>query len=182
MNGSVFPVCSKCENGAVIKQGHQWLYEKHYRFGSMRTKAKRDKKTVPTFEKLESILPDDVKCPSCKRKMNWRQKDGVSMVITLQHNRDGSIQLLCLSCNTRHAKRQGDSFYNENPETEKLCPKCGTVKPLNCFTTDNSKRWKNKKSLCKECANKAHDKWLKNNKEKQNEWRRKHYHRKKSKR
>lgn len=149
--------CSKCCDIAVIMQGHQWLCEKHYRF-----------------------LQKDMLCPSCKRKMNWRQRDGKATVITLQHNRDGTVQYLCLSCNSRHASREGDSFYNENPNTEKRCPKCMIIKPLNCFALDKSKKWKDRKTTCRECSKKAHDTWLKNNKEKQNEWRRKYYHKRKN--
>ena len=179
-NERAFPVCSKCEITAVIKQGHQWLCDKHYRFGSMRTKAKQGDKAVPSHEELENMLPKDMICPSCKRQMNWRQKDGASTVLTLQHNRDGSMQMLCLACNTRHVHRTNDDFYKENTETEKQCPKCGKLKPLDEFTTDNSKRWKNKKSFCRECSNKAHNEWLEKNREKQNEWRRKYYHKRKN--
>jgi hypothetical protein len=175
--GAAFPVCSKCGNAAILKQGHQWLCEKHYRFSSMRTRAKRDGKYVPSYEELESMVPGNMTCPSCKRVMNWRQRDGAATVITLQHNRDGTIQFLCLSCNTRHASREGDSFYNENPQMEKRCPICGLVKPLGLFSTDNGKRWKNKKTLCTECSSKSHKEWVNKNRMDHNAKRRAYYHR-----
>lgn len=155
------------------------MCEKHYRFAQMRSRSKRDGKLVPSYEWLDAHTPKDMICPTCKRKMNWRQKDGASTVITIQHDRDGELNLICLSCNTRHAQMDDDSFY-EFPIDHKLCPRCKVIKPFDSFCTDNGGRWKNKKSTCRECSNKYHAEWVERNRGKYNETRRKYYHERKN--
>ncbi len=68
MDGGPAFVCSRCGVGAVRKQGHQWLCARHYRFGQMRSKAKRAGKTAPTDDTLESLLGNE--CPDCGVVMN----------------------------------------------------------------------------------------------------------------
>lgn len=151
------------------------MCERHYRFGQMRNRAKADGKTVPTYEWLESNVPNDMKCPTCRRVMNWRQFEGASTVITLQHDRNGDFNFLCLACNSRHGAMQGDSFY-ELPEDHKMCPRCKEVKHLDNFCTDTNGRWKNKKSICRDCSTKYHAEWVSKTREEYNEKRRKYYH------
>ena|SRR6185295_4705760 len=168
--------CSRCEQLSVIKQGHQWLCPKHYRFGQMRANAKRNGKLVPSHEWLESSVPAKMICVHCRRKMNWRSRDGHSTTICLQHNRDGSLALICIACNTRHGTRSRDDFY-KIPRSHKWCPDCKKSLPLSSFCTDNSGRWKNKKSICRKCSTKRHAKWVSKNRAALNEKRRKYYHR-----
>ena len=171
--------CTRCDLDAVIKQGHSWLCPKHYRFGQMRVSAKRHGKAVPSLDEMGRMLPPNLVCPSCNRTMNWRQAEGASTVITLQHDRNGKLRFLCLACNTRHASVENDSFY-QIPEGHKRCPRCGENKPLECFCTDNGKRWKNKKSTCKECSALYHSEWVSHNREAYNETRRRYYHARKN--
>ena len=120
------------------------LCKKHYRFYQMRIVAKRHGKTVPSYEALE-LLWNKSKgvCEGCGRAVNWLSNEGHSTVITLQHDRSGRIRLLCLSCNTRHASFEDDTFYDQDPNM-KTCPCCKRSLPLDQFGTDNLKRWKNK--------------------------------------
>lgn len=160
------PVCCRCDAQAVRKQGRQWLCAKHYRFGSMRVRAKRDGKVVPSWEQLENILSyiNNMKCPHCARIMNWLRSDGAATQVTLQHYRSGSLGLICLSCNTRHAQMAGDSFCNLAAD-HKVCPGCNKCKPLEAFRRDFSRRWDNRASYCRECANERRNRWVAKNRE-----------------
>lgn len=165
-------VCSVCDEEATMRQGNQRLCDKHYRFGSMRSKAKADGKTVPTRWQLESLTNPDMKCPDCGRLMNWRQKDGSASVASLQHYRDGSLGIVCLSCNTRHASMPGDS-YRETPKHQKLCPSCEEIKDGSEFSLDRSRSGEiQRKSFCRSCANKSAIEWKGKNRDKYNEYQR----------
>jgi len=85
-------LCPRCDQPGTHRSGRQVLCVKHYRFGSMRSIAKRDSKSVPTHLELDSLFSalDQLKCPHCERRMNWQSKDGPDTVISLQHNRDGT--------------------------------------------------------------------------------------------
>jgi hypothetical protein len=159
--GPAFP-CHWCLGEPYIKQGHIWLCKIHYRFQSMRTRAKRDKKSVPSYDMLFSMASSAcMHCPGCNRSMNWLAKEGRSTVVTLQHDRDGKMRFLCLSCNTRHASMPGDSFYSF-PKDKKLCPDCQQQLPLEAFATDRTSRWMNKKTYCRRCSNARWKKWNEN--------------------
>ena len=45
-------VCATCGDSATIKQGHQHLCDKHYRFRQMRASAKATGKVVPSKQVL----------------------------------------------------------------------------------------------------------------------------------
>jgi len=165
--------CSRCDLDSVIRQGNQWLCAKHYRFGQMKVLAKRMGKKVPEHCDLELIAPKDMKCGDCGVLMNWRAADGQSTVASLQHYRDGTLGIVCRSCNTRHAFMDGDS-YREMPKDHKKCPGCNEIKPLTEFFKDNSRSGPMKvTSKCKICNGLDHKKWCQSNREKYNEYQRK---------
>lgn len=171
-NGGPAFQCGKagCSCVAVIRQGHQWLCAKHYRFGQMRVRAKRDGKAVPSHEELHAMAGADLVCPDCGVHMNWRAKDGRSTVASLQHYRDGSMAIVCISCNTRHAYMSGDA-YRAMPKDHKQCPACLQIKPCAEFTADNGRTGPLKrKSHCRECADAATNRWRKENRERCNEY------------
>lgn len=152
-------VCSRCGEGALLRQGNQLLCPKHYRFGQMRQRARRDGKVVPTWAELETMFAAlvDMACPLCSRKMNWRRAAGESTCATLQHYRDGTLDIICLACNTRHAQHPGDT-YRELPPDAKHCPDCSRVLPRSSFATDRS-RPIGLKSYCRGCSAARHAKW-----------------------
>ena len=169
--GPAFP-CSVCGDQSVIKQGNQRLCDKHYRFGQMRTRAKRDGKRVPSRSDLENMPGVCLVCPDCGVQMNWRAKDGQATVASLQHYRDGSMAIVCRSCNTRHAFMDGDS-YRSMPKDQKQCPCCGSIKPLTEFTLDASRSGQAKrKSKCRECSDKDVKEWKESNRDRYNEYQR----------
>lgn len=163
-NPSAFP-CSRCGEASSHKQGHQWLCPKHYRFGQMRSTAKRRGLVVPEHAELEALVPDKMACPECSAQMNWLAKCGQSTVASLQHYRDGTLALVCRSCNTRHAFAPGDSF-RDAPKDHKHCPQCQTFKPFTDFSADRGRSGSIKlKSWCRACSHAAHTNWRIRNRE-----------------
>lgn len=156
--------CSRCGIVAAQKQGHQWLCARHYRIGQMRSTARRDGKVIPTHEQLEAMLRDT--CADCGVVMNMLSRDGErARTASLQHYRDGSLAVVCVSCNTRHAAMPGDTFRDMQNDS-KRCPRCETVKPLSNFGADLGRSGPMKfKSWCKPCASASHTEWQRNNRE-----------------
>lgn len=161
--GATFKKCCRCGLTAERKQGHQWLCAPHYRFGSMRTRARRDGKAVPSWEELEALRTIDTHCSDCGEYMVWLAVVGNRhRQATLQHYRNGSFGLVCLSCNTRHAAMPDDS-YRCTPKDHKYCPQCKAVKPFSDYAKDGGRSGPMKlKSWCKQCSSEAHREWRKN--------------------
>lgn len=152
-------ICARCESPSVRRQGHQNLCKKHYRFGQMRASAKRRNKLVPSHEELEKMVSDENRCLDCNSKMNWLALENQVLVVSLQHYRDGSLGLVCRSCNTRHAYMPDDTFRKIGVD-EKLCPKCKIVKNVAAFCKDNSRSGLRKiKSYCRQCSKEVHRNW-----------------------
>lgn len=149
--------CSWCIRPAHIKQGRIMLCQMHYRISSMRSNAKRHGKAVPSREQIEAMIPSPFECSSCNREMTWVGKFGASQKATLQHDRSGSMRIICLGCNTRHAHHPGDTFY-DIPDGKKLCPDCSRVLPISSFCKDKS-RPIGVKSYCRECSSVRNKIW-----------------------
>lgn len=137
---------------------------RHYRFNNMRSRAARSKKLLPTFDELEAIVPKSMICRICKRQMNWLQKDGAATVMSLQHNRDGSLEMICLSCNVRHHSHPGDSFYDVDQSTRR-CTLCRAFKPHDEFPRYKGKHWMGRANACKPCHNDRGKRWREANPE-----------------
>lgn len=166
------PACSVCGSSATIKQGNQHLCDKHYRFGQMRTKAKTDGKSVPSRQELSSMAGVDLVCPDCGVQMNWRARNGQATVASLQHYRDGSMAIVCRSCNTRHAFMDGDS-YRLMQKDHKQCPCCKQIKSVEAFTLDASRSGVAKrKSKCRQCSDAQTKQWKESNRDQYNEYQR----------
>ncbi len=165
--------CSRCSLPGHVRQGHQWLCPKHYRFGQMRVTAKRHGKQVPTHEQLEDLLreTDGMKCFGCGKIMNWLASSNQFLVVSLQHDRDGTLRLLCRGCNTRHAVHPADTYYTL-PNNAKWCSGCDLVLTRDSFYRDRS-RPLGLKSSCKACSQKTHAAWRKRNRTHCNAYQRK---------
>ena len=164
--------CARCDCDATIKQGNQPLCDKHYRFGQMRASAKRNGKVVPANEQLETFVSVGMNCPDCGVPMNWRSKDGMPTVASLQHYRSGRIGIVCLSCNVRHAAMSGDS-YCDMPKDHKRCPSCLETKPEFEFYVDIGRTGPLKrKSICKQCSNEKTKQWQERNRDEYNAYQR----------
>lgn len=98
--------------------------------------AKLGKKRIPTREELSALLlarqADDMKCPACGQTMNWGDTSNRPATVSLQHDRSGTIRLICLRCNVRHQHYPADDFYTA-PNDHKHCWGCGRTLALTEF-------------------------------------------------
>ncbi len=150
-------ICAKCSEPGFRFRGDRWLCIIHHRIDCMKTAARTKGKAEPTAEQLEAmfatVAANGMKCPHCGEIMVMHGKPR-SSVVSLQHNRDGSVQLLCMLCNSRHDDMPGDTFYSI-PITHKRCPQCKAVFPRSEF-------WRLKHRLqtkCKECKRTENNAW-----------------------
>jgi len=151
--------CYICGDAAIKRHGRSNMCEKHYRFNQMQRTAKTDKKYVPSIYELEKAVPHNMSCSDCQCTMNWIDGDRRSQGAVLQHYRNGSIGISCLSCNTKHGLMVGDS-YRELPVGQKLCGGCQIIKPLAMFSVrDGGKGKTYPLSRCKTCATENYRKW-----------------------
>lgn len=147
--------CTICADLATVIRNKTHLCDMHYRTQQMRVGARVSNKAEPSAlcvnNLAKCLVLAGMKCPVCDRVMNWLFKDGRSTVVTLQHDRDGTIRLMCKGCNSKHHWLPGDSFY-DLPEGHKRCPKCGDIKPRAEFYP----LYKTKTtSLCRVCSRKT---------------------------
>lgn len=149
--------CAWCDDDAHIRQGRIMLCAVHYRISSMRARAKRDGKSVPSRDEIESLISYPFVCIGCEREMVWLRRDGASNQATLQHDRSGAIRILCLGCNTRHSNTPDDIFY-DIPKESKHCPDCSKILPIEDFAVDKS-RPVGRKSYCRSCSSDRFKKW-----------------------
>lgn len=144
--------CSRagCPEPSFGRKGNDIYCIKHRAFSVMRANAKQRGKAVPSLEELERLLPTDMRCPACRRVMNWKLSEGRSTALTLQHDRSGAFRLICQGCNTRHRAMPEDTFY-DLPDGNKYCASCDRVKPMTDFAVDRS-RLGGRKAHCKDCC------------------------------
>jgi hypothetical protein len=149
------------EHGINKTNGHgsTWYCEKHYRFRQMRSDARRRGKVVPSWEQLDERLLECLdehgrlgKCPSCGRQMQWKSgaDKKIGPTISLQHNLDGTMCFICHSCNVGHGKSKLGDLYLALEDEEKYCPRCDTVKSLEQFRKNRSRRT-GTSGNCREC-------------------------------
>ncbi len=146
-----YRVCIYCGLPSVIFSYCKHLCPMHFRIRQMRLYARRDRKAVPTTEQLIGLVQSSggLKCTDCHRQMNWFKRDGSDTVVSLQHYRDGSFGLVCLSCNARHRAYDGDS-YRLLPKDHKKCCACKRIMPLSAFCNNRS-NFMGKAASCRSC-------------------------------
>lgn len=124
----------------------------------MRFSARRKGKYVPTLDELDALLAaHGMNCQHCKAKMNWTAREGWRTVVSLQHDRDGSIRLLCLACNTSHSTQPGDSFY-EIPADHKKCSGCSKIMLRSKYPSRRVRGFVMYRSMCRDCYNRDQQK------------------------
>jgi hypothetical protein len=170
--------CYICGDNAISLHGRTNLCEKHKRFLQMQRTAKYDKKYMPSLYEIEALVPKDMICQDCGIKMNWINSSSRSATAVLQHYRDGSLGVVCHSCNVRHGFMPGDS-YRDIPAGHKLCGSCKTIKPLDMFYKRSDAKAKYPMTKCKSCNLEAHREWRRKNPEKYKAINKKHNDRRK---
>lgn len=154
--------CKFCGDPAAYRLG-SWTCIPHYRYRQMRANAKRRGLRVPSFEELDKITPKGLICPDCGIIMNWLKSDGERTTLTLQHYRDGSLALVCKSCNCRHDHMQDDD-YRDFPKDHKVCSICKQMKHFSefCNTTFNGGTL-GVIGQCRKCRTIRHREWAREN-------------------
>lgn len=172
--------CYVCGDEAIKRHGRANLCAKHRRFIQMQQTAKVDQKYVPSLLELERLSTEEMKCPDCGVEMNWIDGSQRSAGAVLQHYRDGSIGIVCFSCNVKHGFMDGDS-YQDVPHDHKLCRSCKTIKPIDSFgkRAASGPDSKYPKSECKACSLESQKKWRERNKDAYKALNRKHNDKKK---
>src|SRR5262245_14716555 len=122
--------CHWCNEPGAFACGRLRVCARHRRSIQMRDTAKRSGKAVPTHAELEAMFRAliGMRCPVCCVVMNWLGRDGRRRVVTLQHDRGGTLRLSCVSCDVVHRCRSGDTFYDDRECGMGLCCLCNTWK------------------------------------------------------
>jgi hypothetical protein len=146
--------CSKigCSETAAKAVGLSYYCWYHLKSRNMRHRAKARGKKVPSYDEVDKMFSElvDMKCPICKRTMVLHRSLGATpSVVSLQHDNDGMIRLICHSCNAAHA-RIGDIIY-QIPKEHKQCGQCRTIKPITCFSKARRTR-DGHNSKCRQCC------------------------------
>ena len=157
--------CYICGNITFKRNGRSNLCETHHRFIQMQKTAKQDGKYIPSIYEIENLAPKNMNCADCGCLMHWIDNDNRAFGAVLQHYRNGTLGIVCLSCNTKHGHMPGDSYRNV-PVGEKLCRTCKTIKPLSMFSLRKDGKKPYPLTKCKICAHEVHKRWRKNNPEK----------------
>jgi RNase P subunit RPR2 len=160
-----FMKCYICGDNAISLHGKKNVCTKHKRFLQMQHTAKTDKKYVPSIYELEKLTPKDMACQDCGSIMHWIDNDNRRLGAVLQHYRNGTLGITCMSCNTKHGLMVGDS-YRDVPVGHKFCRACKTIKPLSMFNVRRDNKVEYPMSKCKPCNLHAHREWRLKNPEK----------------
>lgn len=149
-------ICSKksCNELGTHKNGSSQYCDKCWRFRFMRYFAKRRNKYVPSIKELDELLfklGNEMKCPNCGIKMFWlTEQANRSVTISLQHNNNGMIILICQGCNVAHKNSKlGDQYFNI-PKNHKYCAQCDMILNQIEFYKNRNRR-DGFCALCKKC-------------------------------
>lgn len=120
----------------------------------MQYSAKKRGKYVPTDQELETLFAkvksSNMVCKHCGKTVIMTSKEGcISEVVTLQHNKDRTLDLICHTCNTG----EGNCKHNrpfDMPEGKYICSKCGVMKNASEFGF-RANSFRHHVSACKKC-------------------------------
>ena len=157
--------CYICGDKTISLHGRKNVCAKHKRFLQMQHTAKTDKKYMPSIYEIEKMVPKNMVCQDCGCTMHWIDNENRKQGAVLQHYRNGTLAIVCSSCNSRHGSMPGDS-YRDLPKGHKFCPYCKTIKPLDMFYKRKDSKVLYPMTKCKPCNLIAHQEWRKKNPEK----------------
>lgn len=122
----------------------------------MRYSAGQYGKFVPSLEDLENLVAQcGMVCYGCDILMVWTREESQPRCATLQHDRDGTIRIICLSCNSRHQHYPGDSFYQRDRNLLR-CGACHLEKPPDDFYLSTTHRT-GFNTRCTKCQKEAYE-------------------------
>lgn len=141
-----------CGRPRVRYSGSESRCIKHARYYQMQYGAKQGGKTVPSTEKLEELVSATrgFSCKYCGVEMTWKIEQGRrGDVASLQHCRDGSMEIMCLRCNAREGAVKHEESFTSLP-WQHVCSRCNVKKSKSEFDV-NRNAAKGVASWCKEC-------------------------------
>jgi len=164
-----FRPCSRpgCNERGILPNGTAAYCPKHMRTKKMMDGCKRHGKDNPGRKwldrELDKVEANGMRCPLCGCSVVFKgNRSKVGNVISLQHDNDGNMRLICVTCNVKH-QTMGDSIYKHGPD-KRRCNRCKEVLHRSRFGKfRNSERGREREhSYCREC-NKARrrDYWKK---------------------
>jgi len=91
-------------------------------------------------------------CPHCHKPMMLYSEDGKRKgMATIQHYDDGTLGIICFTCNLAHSKSElGDKLFSLQLD-QKYCPDCQQIKSRDDF--HNQSRFCGRMTYCKLCQN-----------------------------
>lgn len=149
-------ICSKksCNELGIHPIGSSQYCDRCFRFQSMRYQAKANNKYIPSFQELNELLliiGDKLLCPNCHIPMVWKSKrNNVGRTMSLQHNNDSTMSLICVSCNVAHRNSKLGDRYFDIPEDHKYCSRCNMTLNKTEFNK-NKNRINSLRAYCKKC-------------------------------
>lgn len=142
------PASRKSSNGS----GEVWYCDLHHKIRSMRGKARKKGKYVPSVAEVEALFRGNSSmiCPSCRKHMSMTYSKGSEAdAVSLQHNCNGTLDLICFSCNSSHGQKPRDVFYFI-PDSHKYCGRCSDIKLKASFYPNRTTRDR-LQGYCKSC-------------------------------
>ncbi len=127
-----------------------------YRIMKMLTGAhRRYPGIVTTWEQIAELwnkAEERGTCPHCLNPMPLYSEDGKRKgMATIQHYDDGTLGIICLTCNLAHSKSPlRDKLFSLQLD-QKYCPDCQQVKSRDDF--HNQSKWNGRMTYCKPCQN-----------------------------
>lgn len=111
------------------------------RIRTMRSAAQQKGKTKPSTSWFIENWPRDMICPvkKCGKKMVFRGSPGMTKdSISLQHNNDGKMMLICTQCNSGHSNSALGDKYFDLDRTERFCAGCKKIKHKSQFCSNRA--------------------------------------------
>ena len=151
--------CSRrdCEREAEKRHSASMMYcRRCYRIMKMLDASRRRYPGVVTTWKEIAKLWDETEargtCPHCLNPMPLYSEDGKRKgMATIQHYDNGTLGIICLTCNLAHSKSElRDKLFSLRLD-QKYCHDCKQIKSRDDF--HNQSRFCGRMTYCKQCQN-----------------------------
>lgn len=172
-------ICKFCNEPVSARcRGQNRRCDRHYRILKMVKGSIRRGLFTPDESVLDSMIDEtgeNLSCPSCGKSMTFHSSaNGMADVLSIQHNSDGTVSLLCLSCNSRHGNMHNrDSRFPQCGADKKSCGVCKEILPLDEFYAGNC--YRGRQGSCKKCSLKLSKQYIEKNADKMRAWRKKYH-------
>lgn len=118
----------------------------HRRIAQMRQTAIARGQAAPSVSEMEKMFRDSAMiCSECGRQMGLTGRHyGHGRTVSLQHWRNGTMSVICMSCNAKHAQAGTDEEFERRkaesiPSGQLRCSSCKTYHDASAFGRDVSR-------------------------------------------